>query len=112
MDIFTVAFFGHRFIDNPFRVEGRLEEHIYRLLSEKEYVNFLVGRDGVFDQFVSSTVLRVRKRYKDDNSSPIVRAYEKSKVLVFIGYYMVKITVYKKTKRSTNKQLVLLYLLT
>ena len=33
MEIFTVAFFGHRYIDNPFRIEERLEEHIYRLLA-------------------------------------------------------------------------------
>ena len=72
MEIFTVAFFGHRYIDNPFRIEERVEEHIYRLLAEKEYVDFLVGRDGEFDQFASSAVLRVRKRYRDDNSSLIL----------------------------------------
>ena len=72
MEIFTVAFFGHRYIDNPFRIEERLEEHIYRLLAEKEYVDFLIGRDGEFDQFASSAVLRVRKRYRDDNSSLIL----------------------------------------
>lgn len=63
MDIYTVAFFGHRYIDNPFRIEDRLEEEIRRLLSEHEYVDFLVGRDGEFDQFASSAVLRVRKQY-------------------------------------------------
>ena len=72
MEIFTVAFFGHCYIDNPFRIEERLEEHIYRLLAEKEYVDFLVGRDGEFDQFASSAVLRIRKRYRDDNSSLIL----------------------------------------
>ena len=72
MDIYTVAFFGHRYIDNPFKIEERLEEEIYRLLGEKEYVDFLVGRDGEFDQFASSAVLRVRKQYRDDNSSLIL----------------------------------------
>lgn len=72
MDIFTVAFFGHRYIDTPYRIEERLEEHIHRLLAEKEYVDFLVGRDGEFDQFASSAVLRVRKRYGDDNSSLVL----------------------------------------
>ena len=72
MDIFTVAFFGHRYIDTPYRIEERLEEHIHRLLAEKEYVDFLVGRDGEFDQFASSAVLRVRKRYRDDNSSLVL----------------------------------------
>ena len=72
LNIYTVAFFGHRYIDNPFLIEERLEEQIYKLLSEHEYVDFLVGRNGDFDQYVSSTVLRVRKRYRDDNSSLIL----------------------------------------
>lgn len=72
MNIFTVAFFGHRIIDNPFPVEQKLEKIIRELLHNKEYVEFLVGRDGDFDQFASSAVLRVRKRYRDDNSSLIL----------------------------------------
>ena len=72
LDIFTVAFFGHREINDSFKIEERLEEEIYRLLGEKEYVDFLVGRDGEFEQFASSAVLRVRKQYRDDNSSLIL----------------------------------------
>ena len=72
LNIYTVAFFGHRYIDNPFLIEKRLEKQIYKLLLEHEYVDFLVGRNGDFDQCVSSTVLRVRKRYRDDNSSLIL----------------------------------------
>ena len=69
LDIFTVAFFGHRYIDNPFKIDERLEEQIRRLLREKEYVDFIVGRNGDFDQFASSAVLRVRKAVGDHNSS-------------------------------------------
>ena len=72
LDIFTVAFFGHRYIDNPLKVEELLEEQIRKLINEKEYVDFLVGRNGEFDQCVSSTVLRVRKNYRDDNSSLVL----------------------------------------
>lgn len=72
LNIYTVAFFGHRYIDNPFMIEERLEKQIHKLLSEHEYVEFLVGRNGDFDQYVSSAVLRVRKRYRDDNSSLIL----------------------------------------
>lgn len=35
-------------------------------------MDFLVGRDGEFDQFASSAVLRVRKQYRDDNSSLVL----------------------------------------
>ena len=72
LEIFTVAFFGHRYIDNPLRVEELLGEQIRKLIDEKEYVDFLVGRNGEFDQCVSSTVLRVRKNYRDDNSSLVL----------------------------------------
>ena len=72
LEIFTVAFFGHRYIDNPFKVEELLEEQIRKLINEKEYVDFLVGRNGEFDQCVSSTVLRVRKKFRDDNSSLVL----------------------------------------
>ena len=72
LEIYTVAFFGHRYIDNTFKVEELLEEQIKKLINEKEYVDFLVGRNGEFDQCVSSTVLRVRKNYRDDNSSLVL----------------------------------------
>ena len=72
LDIFTVAFFGHRYIDNPLKVEELLEEQIRKLINEKAYVDFLVGRNGEFDQCVSSTVLRVRKNVRDDNSALVL----------------------------------------
>ena len=72
LDIYTVAFFGHRYIDNPPRVEELLEEQIRKLIDENEYVEFLVGRNGDFDRCVSSAVRRVRKNYRDDNSSLVL----------------------------------------
>lgn len=69
MDIFTVAFFGHRYIDNFFAVESELEKLIHELIVNKTYVEFLVGRNGDFDQMVSSTVLRTKRNLRDDNSS-------------------------------------------
>lgn len=72
LEIYTVAFFGHRYIDNILKIEEQLEDHIRKLLTEHEYVDFLVGRNGDFDQCVSSSVLRVRKNFRDDNSSLIL----------------------------------------
>ena len=72
MNIFSVAFFGHRQINNIIRVENLLVEQIRKLIDEKEYVDFLVGRNGDFDQCVSSSVLRVRKNHRDDNSALIL----------------------------------------
>ena len=47
-------------------------EHIRILLESKEYVEFLVGRNGEFDQLVSSTVRRVKRNYRDDNSALVL----------------------------------------
>lgn len=82
MELFTVAFFGHRYIDNLFKLEEILDRHIYKLLSEKEYVTFLIGRNGDFDQCVASTVHKVKKNYRDDNSELIlVLPYETQEYL-------------------------------
>ena len=71
-EIYTVAFFGHRYIDNITKVENLLEEQIRKLIEDNEYVDFLVGRNGDFDQCVSSSVLRVRKNHRDDNSALVL----------------------------------------
>ena len=82
MRIYSVAFFGHRYVDNIIKVENLLEEQIRRLIDENEYVDFLVGRNGDFDQCVSSSVLRVRKNHRSvvrrniDDSSCFVSASE------------------------------------
>lgn len=77
LDIYTVTFIGHRYIDRFSFVEDKVEELVRDLIGSKAYVDFLVGRDGEFDQIVSSTVLRVKKRVFDANSSLIwVMPYE------------------------------------
>lgn len=72
MNIFTVCFFGHRQLDNPFLIEEKLEKIIREYLLTKEYVEFLVGRDGEFDQLVSSTVRRCKRTVRDDNSALVL----------------------------------------
>lgn len=71
MEVFTVSFFGHRMIENALEIESRLERLIRTLLREHEYIEFLVGRDGEFDQLVSSTIRRCKREYRSDNSSHI-----------------------------------------
>ena len=71
-EIFTVSFFGHRQINEPMIIEKALEKQILDLLHSHEYVEFLVGRDGEFDQLVSSTVLRCKRSFRDDNSALVL----------------------------------------
>ena len=71
MDVYSVSFFGHRVIEDPLTIEQKLEVLIRRLLTEKSYVEFLVGRDGEFDQIVSSTIRRCKRTIRDDNSAHV-----------------------------------------
>ena len=50
MNIYTVSFFGHRELPNMFELEDKLMSILRELISKKEYVEFLVGRNGDFDQ--------------------------------------------------------------
>ena len=72
MITYAVSFFGHRQIDNVFTIEERLETIIRELLLSKEYVEFLIGRDGEFDQLVASTVRRCKRSVRDDNSALVL----------------------------------------
>lgn len=72
MEIFTVSFFGHRKVSQFSLVEERLEAVIQRLLEEKEYVEFLVGRSGEFDQLASSAVRRTKRTLRNDNSALVL----------------------------------------
>lgn len=58
-------------IENALGIENRLERLIRTLLREHEYVEFLVGRDGEFDQLVSSVIRRCKRNVRDDNSAHI-----------------------------------------
>ena len=90
--LYTVSFFGHRIIEDFNRVEKKAETFIRDLILQKEYVEFLVGRGGDFDQIVSSAVKRFQRRIRADNSSLVwilpyptaeLRNYEES----FSAYY-------------------------
>ena len=71
MKIYTVSFFGHRIIRDFSATEEQVENLVRNLLLDKDYVDFLVGRDGDFDQIVSSAVKRLKRLVRDDNSSLI-----------------------------------------
>ncbi len=71
-DTYTVSFFGHRRIYDALTIEERLDEIIRDLLQSKEYVEFLVGRNGDFDQLVSSAVRRAKKECGDHNSALVL----------------------------------------
>ena len=72
MEVYTVSFFGHRRLYDAIRVEERLEELVRELLRTKQYVEFLVGRDGDFDILAASVIRRYKRQYRSDNSSLVL----------------------------------------
>lgn len=69
LNTYTVSFFGHRRIYNQLRLDQTLDNLILELLREHSYVEFLVGRDGDFDQLVSSAIKRCQRAFGNHNSS-------------------------------------------
>ena len=92
MDVFTVSFFGHRQINNPAAVSESLEKIVRELLFTKEYVEFLVGRNGEFDRLAASAVHRCKRTVRDDNSAlvlvlPYMTAEFRSNEASFLEYF-------------------------
>lgn len=92
MNIFTVSFFGNREINHILEVEVRLEKIIRDLINQKEYIDFLVGKDGEFDQLVSSTVRKTAKKYDYGNTSlilvlPYMKAEYRDNEQSYLDYY-------------------------
>ena len=82
MNIYTVSFFGHRELPNMFELEDKLMSIFRELINTKEYVEFLVGRDGDFDQLCSSTIRKAIELYACGNTSHIlVLPYERAEYL-------------------------------
>ena len=92
MDIYTVSFFGHREIKNALEVERKLEAKITELIQTKQYIEFLVGREGEFDILAASVVKRVKKKMDYGNCSliwvlPYMKAEFRDNEKNFLEYY-------------------------
>ena len=72
MDIYTVCPFGHRKLERAIEVEERLEQLVTDLVRTREYVEFLVGRNGEFDSLASSVIRKVIKRLNYGNARLIL----------------------------------------
>ena len=118
MKKYTCCFFGHREI-NAFReIENKLEILIHKLITEHEYIEFLIGRNGEFDQLVSSVIHRVRKRLDYKNCSltlvlPYMTAEFRDNENSFYDYYdEIEISQsassghFKSAMQTRNKEMV------
>ncbi|MDE7362221.1 MAG: hypothetical protein K2N38_09855 [Oscillospiraceae bacterium] len=78
-DPYRVCFFGHREIENIAENEKALERIVQELILRKEYIEFLVCREGEFDILAASVIKRVTKRLDRGNSElTLVLPYSKA----------------------------------
>ena len=88
MDIYRVAFFGHRRIDRLGEIEEKLVPILRELILTKEYVEFYTGRNGEFDEFVASVIKRVQKQLDRGNSALILTLpYTVKDIEYYAEYY-------------------------
>lgn len=88
LDIFRVAFIGHREVNNFSIVERELDSIVERLIEGKEYVEFYMGRNGEFDIMAASAVKRIQNQLGDHNSCLIlVLPYEMADMPYLEEYY-------------------------
>ncbi len=64
---YTVCLFGHRQIENVIEVETALRNAIEKILSDHEYVEFLIGREGEFDIFAASVIKSIMRNRDTGN---------------------------------------------
>lgn len=107
LNVYSVAFFGHRHIENVFEVTQKLQRVIRELMSENEYVEFLVGRNGEFDVLSASGVKTAKKEYRNDNSSlclilPYTTAEVRDNRKAFYDYFD-EIEVCKEAEEAHRK---------
>ena len=72
MDIFRVGFIGHKEIEHSRQIEEQLRKVIKKLIDEKEFVEFYVGRNGEFDIMVASIIKSIQRDVGTYNNSLIL----------------------------------------
>lgn len=87
-EIFRVALFGHRYVDNLRRIEDRLTPILKDLMWKKQFVEFYIGRNGEFDEFAASVIKRAQKDVDLSNTALIlVLPYSTPKIEFYENYY-------------------------
>ena len=92
LNIYTVSFFGHRYVESGAEIERRLDKLLHDLITQKEYVEFLIGRDGDFDLLASAAIKRAVREYGYGNTHFThieVRIAGHAMLSSFIWYYFI-----------------------
>lgn len=86
MNCFTVSLFGHREVEDLRNIEAKLSKILKDLLQTNEYVSFLIGRNGEFDEFAASVIKSEQKKF----------GKEKSELILILPYPVAKQKYYEK----------------
>lgn len=89
---YTICLFGHRQIENVIEVETALRNVIENILTDHEYVEFLVGREGEFDILAASVIKNIMRNRDDGKCSltlvmPYLRADFEKNQAEYEAYY-------------------------
>lgn len=92
LSIYTVSFFGHRYVECGAEIERRLEMLLHDLIMQKEYLELLVGRDGDFDLLASAAIKRAVREYGYGNTHftlvlPYMKAEYRDNEKEYLDYY-------------------------
>ena len=92
MDIYTVSFFGHREVEMVAEIESKLDQLLHDLITQKQYVEYLIGRDGEFDLLAASAIRRAVKQYGYGNTLiilvlPYMKAEYRDDKQYYLSYY-------------------------
>jgi len=92
MNIYTVCFFGHRYIERGTEIENRLDKLLHDLIMQKEYIEFLIGREGEFDILASAAIKRATNKYAYGNTHftlvlPYMKAEYRDNEKEYLDYY-------------------------
>ena len=92
MNIYTVSFFGHRYIERGIEIENRLDKLLHDLIMQKEYIDFLIRRDGEFDLLASAAIKRAVNNYAYGNTHftlvlPYIKAEYRDNKKEYLDYY-------------------------
>lgn len=92
LNIYTVSFFGHRSIERASEVENRFDKLLHELIAQKEYVEFLIWRDGEFDLLASAAIKRAVREYGYGNTHftlvlPYMKAEYRDNEKEYLDYY-------------------------
>ncbi len=113
MEIFKVAFIGHRKLERAEILELKIKRIVYQFITSKEYVEFYVGDNGEFDSLVASSVLEMQKICERGNSRlirvlpyPMKRGLSQEEEYREVRYPLEKGTHYKSAIGKRNEWLI------